>query len=101
MAPEMVALLRRESAERPDMLGFDLLAWALYQSGDHAGAREAILRALAVGTQEGTLYFHAGMIELALGNRRAARSHLQHALAINPRFHHLYAAQAREVLARL
>lgn len=97
--PEMVALLRRESAERPDMLGHDLLAWALYQSGDYAGARDAITRALDVGTQEGTLYFHGGMIELALGNRDAGRRYLRHALDINPRFHHVYAPEARRILS--
>ena len=99
--PAMVRLLRQESRERPDMLGFELLAWAEYQSGNFAAAHAAITRALAVGTQEGTLYFRAGMIERALGNRDAARRHLRHALEINPRFHHRYAPQARAVLEHL
>lgn len=99
--PAMVRLLRQESSERPDMLGFELLAWAEYQSGNLAAARAAMRRALSVGTQEGTLYFRAGMIEHALGNRDEARRHLRHALELNPRFHHLYADVARQTLKKL
>lgn len=96
--PETVALLEREIATRKDVLGYDLLAWGLYQSGRHAEAQAAMRQALRMGTREGTLHYHAGMIERALGNHAAARRHLTTALAINPRFHHLYADSAKAVL---
>lgn len=99
--PEMVTLLQQESDARPDVLGFELLAWAQYQSSNVPAARAAIMRALAIGTQEPTLLFRAGMIEKASGNTAAARKHLRRALEINPRFHHRYADAARTALADL
>lgn len=66
--PERVALLREELESRRDVYGHDQLAWALYQSGDHAAAREAMAGALRMGTQDAVLFFHAGMIEAALGS---------------------------------
>lgn len=99
--PETLALLRKESESRRDVLGFDLLAWALYQSGEYAEARVAMQQALRMNTQDASFHYHAGMIERALGNDDAARRHLTRALQINPRFHHVFAARARAELARV
>lgn len=98
--PETLALLRRESQARRDVLGYDLLAWALYKSGEYAEARVAMQQALRMNTQDATFHYHAGMIERALGNDDAARRHLTRALQINPRFHHVFATRARAELAR-
>lgn len=96
--PETLAILRKEIEERKDVLGYDLLAWALYRSGDYAAARDAMSRALRMGTEDANFYFHAGLIEEALGNRDAARAHLKKALKINPNFHPLLGDEARAVL---
>lgn len=98
--PETLALLRREAQTRRDVLGYDLLAWALYKSGEYAEARLAMQQALRMNTQDASFHYHAGMIELALGNDDAGRRHLSAALGINPRFHHVHAARARAELAR-
>jgi tetratricopeptide (TPR) repeat protein len=96
--PQTRALLAEEARGRPDALGQDMLAWALYLSGDHAAAREASRRALRMGTQDPSFFYHAGMIERALGNDEDARRHLRRALRINPRFHPAFADSARAAL---
>jgi hypothetical protein len=47
------------------------------------------------------LYFHAGMIERALGNASAARRDLRTAISINPHFSILYARTAARTLRAL
>lgn len=99
--PGTLALLREEARARPDVLGQDMLAWALYLSGDPAAARTASRNALRMGTQDASFFFHAGMIERALGNEAAARTHLRRALDVNPRFHPVLADSARAALRAL
>lgn len=95
------ALLEDEARARPDVLGADMLAWARYLTGDLRGAREASARALRLGTRDAAFWFHAGMIEKALGNPDAARAHLKKALEINPHFHPAFARDARAALREL
>ncbi len=99
--PQTLALLAEEARGRPDVLGADMLAWALYLSGDHAGAREASRRALRMGTRDASFHYHAGMIEKARGNGPDARGHLRRALEINPVFHPAFADSARAALREL
>jgi tetratricopeptide (TPR) repeat protein len=99
--PQTLAVLRDEARARPDVLGQDMLAWALYLSGDYPAARAASVRALRLGTQDAAFHYHAGMIERALGNDGAARTHLRRALKINPRFHPAGADEARAALRAL
>jgi tetratricopeptide (TPR) repeat protein len=99
--PQTLALLQEEIRTRRDVLGYDLLAWALHKSGRHAEARDAMRQALRTGSRDPLFLFHAGMIEQALGNRDGARRYLRDALEVNPRFHHRFAQQARETLAEL
>ena len=93
-----LARARNELETRKDIYGYDLLAWALHRSGRQAEAREAIGRALALGTRDATLFYHAGMIERALGNDLSARAYLQKALEINPRWDPFQPAAARMTL---
>lgn len=95
---ETLAILQKEIGERRDVLGYDLLAWALFKEGDIAGAREAMEQALRTGIQEPSFFFHAAMIEAAAGNDSAARRHFRNALDINPNFHPVFAGVAREAL---
>ncbi len=94
-----VAMTGRELATRKDVGGWDAYAWSLYRAGRASEAREPMRKALGQGTVDPLLQFHAGAISLAAGDRAAARTHLRRALQIDPRFHVLYAAQAREMLA--
>ena len=96
-----VELARGELAVRPDVYGYDTLAWALHASGDTEGAVEAIAPALATGLVDAQVLYHAGMIHAAAGDDEAAVAFLQQALALNPNFDPLHAPLAAERLAAL
>jgi tetratricopeptide (TPR) repeat protein len=93
--------VRHELETRRDIYGYDLLAWALHGSGRDDEARAPMAQALALGTQDAMLYYHAGMIDLEAGDTAAARSHLARALAINPSWHPTQPARAQAVLDSL
>ncbi|HEV8639290.1 MAG TPA: tetratricopeptide repeat protein [Chloroflexota bacterium] len=97
-AGRAVELARAELARRPSIHAHDALAWALHNAGDDAAAREASLRARRLGTRDGLMLFHAGMIELKLGDHAAARALLAEALAANPGFSARWAPEARRLL---
>lgn len=99
--PEVLAAAHAEIVGRPDVYGYDLLAWALHKSGLHAEARAAIAAALAQGTQDAMLLYHAGMIERAAGNPEPARDYLERALRIAPSFDHAAPRIARAAIAEL
>jgi len=99
--PEVLAAAQAELAGRRDIHGYDLVAWALYKSGRAAEAREPMRLAMAQGTQDAMLHYHAGMIALASGDPVAARDHLERALAIGPAFDHAAPAIARATLDSL
>ncbi len=88
--PEVLSKVQEELKTRRDIYGYDLLGWALFKSGRYSEARAAAATALAQGTQDALLFFHAGMIERAGGDPSAAKRHLDRALALNPVFdpHH-------------
>ncbi len=99
--PEVLVKARAELATRHDIYGWDVMAWALYRSGRVGDAESAMTHALAEGTQDAMLFYHAGMIELAAGHRDVARTDLKRALAINPYFHPSQPDSARAVLRAL
>jgi tetratricopeptide (TPR) repeat protein len=83
----VLAKVREELATRRDVYGYDLLAWALHQSGRDADARVPMRRALALGTRDAMLRYHAGAIALGAGDTAEARTNFVTALAINPYWH--------------
>jgi tetratricopeptide (TPR) repeat protein len=96
--PRVLSKVQEELQTRRDIYGYDLLAWALYKSGRHRDAHAAMTHALSLGTGDAILFYHAGMIERALGDNAAAGRHLEMALAANPYWHPLQPSQARLVL---
>ncbi|MFL5620790.1 MAG: tetratricopeptide repeat protein [Gemmatimonadaceae bacterium] len=99
--PEVLAAAQAELTGRHDIQGYDLLAWALYKSGRAREARLPMAAALAQGTQDAMLMYHAGMIARAAGDPIAARVYLERALAIAPEFDYAAPAVARAVLDSL
>lgn len=95
---EVLENAREEITVRKDIYGYDLLAWALFKQGLYVEARRAAQQALRLGTEDASLYYHAGMIERALGNHAAARDYLERAVTINRDFHPI---QSRMALAAL
>lgn len=98
---ETVELARSAYLNRPSIHAADVLAWALYQSGEYQEAQDYSEAALHLGTQDALKIFHAGMIELQLGDEAQARDYLEQALAINPHFSIPYADEARRILQSL
>lgn len=65
-------LVTRELKDRADVFTYDALAWIQYAAGRHDEAWQSIERALAEGTKDARLFFHAGMIASRLERPDAA-----------------------------
>jgi tetratricopeptide (TPR) repeat protein len=95
---EAYANAAREYAVRKDIYGADALAWTALKAGKPHEAQAAMMVALRLGTQDAKLFFHAGMIARAVGDRRSARNYLRRALTLSPQFDPLQASIARKTL---
>ena len=98
---DALRLALAELKTRKDVFGYDAAAWAEYKNGNFKEAQIFIADAMALGTQDARLYYHAGMIALALDDKAKARTDLEAALDINPYFSILHADEAREILKTL
>lgn len=94
-------LAESEIRVRRDIYGYDALAWALRANGRLDEASHAMTRALALGTRDARLLYHAGMIAAELGDEALAREHLGAALDLRASLDPRSVAAARETLARL
>jgi len=92
---------RRAYRIRPSIYAADVVAWALYKTGQCGEARRFSEQALRLGTNDALKFFHAGMIASCLGDFPAAQKHLEEALATNPYFSFTYAPLARQTLEKL
>jgi tetratricopeptide (TPR) repeat protein len=75
-----IEMARAELEVRPDIYGFDALAWALFKGGRLDEAADAADQALSLGTPDPRLAYHAGMIAAARGETTTARELLTAAL---------------------
>lgn len=91
---EAVSLARAEKKIRDDIYTEDALAWALYRKGDIPGARAASDKAMALGTKDPRLLYHAGAIRIAAGDKAAGPKLVREALKLNPAFDRTGAAEA-------
>jgi tetratricopeptide (TPR) repeat protein len=96
-----LALAERELTGRHDVYGYDAYAWALLANGRPADADAAMTSALALGTRDALLLYHAGEIKLALRDIAAARTLLTDALAIRGALDPLAASKATASLANI
>jgi len=97
----VLAGAQADLAIRTDVYAYDLVAWALYKSGRVVEAANAARAALAQGTEDPQLFYHAGMIAIAAGDSAEARALLTRAVALNPTFSPTQARVARAALATL
>jgi tetratricopeptide (TPR) repeat protein len=95
---EALNLAQRELKARHDVYAYDTLAWCYYKSGRMAEAAAAMAKANARGTKDARLFYHAGAIELAMGDKQRARTDLTRALATNACFSPFAPDRAREML---
>lgn len=93
-----LALAEEERKVRGGVYTDDAYAWALHRNGREAEARAAIDRALALGTPDAMLLFHAGAIRIAQRDVAGGRKLVARALALNPKFDVTGADEARALL---
>jgi tetratricopeptide (TPR) repeat protein len=77
-----VRLAREELGVRSDVFTNDAVAWTLAAAGNLEEARSIITRALATGTRDARLFYHAGMIAAAAGRGSEAREWLSQSAGI-------------------
>lgn len=83
---EALRWARQDKAIRNSIYACDTLAWALYRNGEFAPAVEEMTKALALGTKDAHLLFHAGMIYSRAGQIERGGELLKQAMAANPRY---------------
>ena len=98
---QALAMAQQELVVRKDVYGYDTLAWALLANGRAADAETAIREALAFGTRDPLIEYHAGMIEAALGRTDQARQDLGAALAATGALDTLATSRAQAALQAL
>jgi tetratricopeptide (TPR) repeat protein len=94
-------LAKNEMDVRGDIYTYDALAWALFKNKQYPEAAEAMKKAMQFSTPEPMFYYHAGLIDNALGQKDEAREMLKKALSLNPNFDARQAALAGTVLKEL
>jgi tetratricopeptide (TPR) repeat protein len=92
---------RAAYAARPSIHAADVLAWTLYKTGSYTEAQHYAAEALALGTRDPLMLFHAGMIAHARGQHEQARAYLQQAMDLNPHFSLLHGERAVTTLKEL
>jgi tetratricopeptide (TPR) repeat protein len=95
---EALAMAESAYAVSPSIYAADVLAWALFKNGRAEEASVRIDEALRLGTADAAMHFHAARIKLALGDRAAARMHLERVQSLNPVFSPLHADEAASLL---
>jgi tetratricopeptide (TPR) repeat protein len=98
---EALEIMQRERVARADIYTSDALAWCLYKKGRITEARESLEQAMRLGTRDGRIFYHAGMIYDALGERCLATKYLKLALDTDPSFDVLQADVAKRRLYAL
>ncbi len=83
---EALRWARRDIEVRHSVYAWDALAWALYKTGDIHAAADAAARALAVGTRDAHLYYHAGLIFSRAGDLVRGRELLRRVFVIHPAY---------------
>lgn len=86
---------------RPFIEMEDAYAWALHVNGRDGEALAHERQAMQLGTRNALFFFHAGMIERALGQNAAATASLKQALASNPHFSPYQEPVLRQALTEL
>lgn len=96
-APEKaVRLAQAELETRADVFTYDALAWALRAAGKTAEAHDAMKQALAAGTQDARLFYHAGVIAAETNRNAEARRYFNQAYVLQ----HTLLPSEREDLLR-
>jgi len=93
--------LKAAATVRPDAPGLDLVGWAAYRLGDLATARRESDRALATGSIDARILYHAGAIRIAAGDAAGGHAFVRRALALGPALDPLDRAGAEDLVQGL
>jgi tetratricopeptide (TPR) repeat protein len=83
---QAVRWAKKDLAARHSIYAHDAMAWALYQAGQYKPAAEEMGRALALGTRDSHLLYHASLIYYRAGDTAKAKDSLRSAAEANPKF---------------
>jgi tetratricopeptide (TPR) repeat protein len=75
-------LAQDELSNRRDVMTYDAVAWSALAAGQIPEARENMKRALAEGTHDARLFYHAAKIEAASGDKKLAIGWIRRAAPI-------------------
>jgi tetratricopeptide (TPR) repeat protein len=92
---------RATYAARPTIFAADVLAWTLYQGKQYAEAETYAAKALATGTHDPMILFHAGLIAKANGKTADAKHSLQTVRTESPHFSFVHEKQLADALQEL
>jgi tetratricopeptide (TPR) repeat protein len=95
---EALRLVKAELSRREDSYTQDTCAWALYRLGRLEEARAASDKAVALGTRDASLLYHAGAIRMAMNDRAGGEKLVREALKLNPHFDRTAVAEAAKLL---
>jgi tetratricopeptide (TPR) repeat protein len=95
--PAVLDRARAAADVRPDAPGLDLVAWAAYRLGDLDTARAESARAMATGSIDARILYHAGAIAIASGDD-GGRTLVQRAVDLGPALDPLDHAAAEALL---
>lgn len=84
MPDEALRWARKDYDVRQGVYALDCLAWALYGKGEFKEAAQTIKKALAFGTRDTHLYFHASMIFFRADDLPSSREMVRKAKELNP-----------------
>jgi tetratricopeptide (TPR) repeat protein len=70
---------------RHSIYAYDALAWAYYRNSRFDEALSAMKRALATGTNDAHLLYHAGLVYSSAGRWEEGRAFLRQSVAVNPK----------------
>lgn len=94
---DAIRLIEEEREVRGGTYVEDVYAWVLFRAGKLPQARQAIERALLLGTPDARLLYHAGAIRVADGDNTGLEL-IRKALALNPKFDWTGAAEAARLV---
>ncbi len=89
-AVEAVRWAKKDLQSRHSVYAYDALGCALYQAGDYKPAAQATDQALAQGTRDAHLLYHASLIYYRAGDAIKAKDCLRRAGEANPKFNEFH-----------
>ena len=97
--PEALERARAAYRAAPSVRAADVVAWGLYRAGRCGAARRWSVEALRLGTRDGSMLFHRGLIERCLDAPDAGAAWFRRALAADPLFSVRFAPVAERLAA--